>query len=179
MCTFDLLGGEVQLKVGNSDCTICFQPTLPNYCKTLPKTFTVSLVLNVVLGKAEEVSVKYADSQVLLNSLEWLSIQIWTEQWVGLGCLIHPQHHLRNVCGLYFKRLFLKTHISVLWILKHLTFGLFGWKRGISRFQYYQAVTMLSMRGVKKLPHLKKSLQKREQMSMLISRLKNRLMHGL
>ena len=70
MCTFDLLNGEAQLKVGNSDCTICFQPTLPNYCKTLPKTFTVSLVLNVVLGKATVFSVKYADLQVLLNSLE-------------------------------------------------------------------------------------------------------------
>ena len=35
MCSSNLLSGEVKLKVGNSDsdCRICFQPTLPNYCK--------------------------------------------------------------------------------------------------------------------------------------------------
>ena len=71
MCPSDLLSGEVKLKVGSSDCRICFQPTLSNYCKTPPQReffwflqLSQSLsVLIVVLGKAKVFPVKYADLQ--------------------------------------------------------------------------------------------------------------------
>ena len=44
ICPFDLLSGEVKLKVGNSDsCRICFHSILSNYCKTPPREFFHSL----------------------------------------------------------------------------------------------------------------------------------------
>ena len=82
MCSSNLLSGEVKLKVGNSDsdCRICFQPILPNYCKgkhpenSKPFFFIqsispkVQISRSLLLAKQRVLSqIKYADCAMIVS----------------------------------------------------------------------------------------------------------------
>ena len=81
MCSSNLLSGEVKLKVGNSDsdCRICFQPILPNYCKkNTPRIQNLSsfqsispkvqISRSLLLAKQRVFSqIKYADCAMIVS----------------------------------------------------------------------------------------------------------------